>query len=509
MAEADVRSNMIPCTWTWTELESIAQKINPGFPSGKHNKVKRGIPHIRPMNISPKGHIDLSNLKYVEESDYEKLLKGDILFNNTNSPEMLGKTTYIKQDTNWAYSNHMTRIRLFLQYLEPAWVAFYLHHLFLNGFFKMNCVHHVNQASINSGFLSQKVPIPLAPFREQQRIIAKIEELFSRLDAGVEALQKAKAQLQRYRQSVLKAAVEGRLTAEWRNEHPDAEPASELINRIKKERDRLGVAQCKASIPLDLSELPALPRGWEWICAEQLSDFITKGTTPRSDKLHCGSGEIPFIKVYNLTFDGVLDFNVKPTFISLETHRKDLARSLVLPGDILINIVGPPLGKVSIVPDIYPEWNINQAIARFRPMAGYNRNFLSIALRTDLILGWAKRRSKATAGQFNLTLEICRDLPIPVPPVAEQNEIVFIVERCISGANDFDDVIEASIKHASCLRQSILKHAFEGKLLPQDHNDEPASILLERIRAERANCSPIRGSRTKRNNTNQMRLSND
>jgi type I restriction enzyme S subunit len=168
----------LPNGWIWTKLEVLAEKINPGFPSGKHNKENRGIPHIRPMNISLKGEIDLAIVKYVETSNYEPLLKGYVLFNNTNSPEMLGKTTYLRQDTNWAYSNHMTRIRLFQQFLEPAWVAYYLHFLFLNGFFKMNCVHHVNQASINSGFLSKKIPIPLAPLTEQRRIVARIEELF-------------------------------------------------------------------------------------------------------------------------------------------------------------------------------------------------------------------------------------------------------------------------------------------------------------------------------------------
>jgi type I restriction enzyme S subunit len=195
--------------------------------------------------------------------------------------------------------------------------------------------------------------------------------------------------------------------------------------------------------------------------------------------------EIPFIKVYNLTFDGTLDFSVKPTFVSGETHSGELARSLILPGDVLMNIVGPPLGKVSIVPDIYPEWNMNQAIARFRPFRGYDRKFLSCALRAEHILNWAVRRAKATAGQFNLTLQICRDLPLPLPPISEQRRIVAEVERRLSLVEALGASVEAALARAGRLRQAVLKQAFEGRLVPQDPDDEPASVLLERIRAER------------------------
>ena len=101
----------LPKSWIWTSLGYLAEKINPGFPSGKWKRdFEQGIPHLRPMNINIKGDIVLSNLKYVRRKDYDALLKDDILFNNTNSPKLLGKTTYIKKDTNWAYSNHMTRI---------------------------------------------------------------------------------------------------------------------------------------------------------------------------------------------------------------------------------------------------------------------------------------------------------------------------------------------------------------------------------------------------------------
>jgi type I restriction enzyme S subunit len=119
-----LEQSSLPQGWIWIRLEDISQKINPGFPSGKHNRNSQGIPHLRPMNINANGQIDLSDVKYVQFDDYDHLLKGDVLFNNTNSPELIGKTAYIKDNTNWAYSNHITRIRLNTSLINPAWISY-------------------------------------------------------------------------------------------------------------------------------------------------------------------------------------------------------------------------------------------------------------------------------------------------------------------------------------------------------------------------------------------------
>ena len=187
----------LPDGWAQATIGEIAERINSGFPSGKHNTEGIGVPHLRPMNISPNGEIDLSLVKYVEVSDYDALQEGDVLFNNTNSPVWLGKTAYIKKDTNWAYSNHMTRVRLQPEF-DSGWVAYALHHLFLIGFFRMNCRHHVNQASINTNFLSTQTAIPIPPLAEQHHIVAEIETQFTRLDAAVAALEHVQANLRPY-----------------------------------------------------------------------------------------------------------------------------------------------------------------------------------------------------------------------------------------------------------------------------------------------------------------------
>ena len=142
---------------------------------------------------------------------------------------------------------------------------------------------------------------------------------------------------------------------------------------------------------------------------------ITKGATPPGATGVSGTG-IPFLKVYNLTFDGSLDFTIEPTFLSSDAHSKELARSKVQEGDVLMNIVGPPLGKVSIVPAKFPSANINQAIARFRARKEISPRFIAAYLLSDWAQRWLGSRSKKTSGQQNLTLELCQTLPVPLPP---------------------------------------------------------------------------------------------
>jgi type I restriction enzyme, S subunit len=306
----------LPAGWVWMTIGEIAKQINSGFPSGQHNKESRGVPHLRPMNVSPKAEIDLSDLKYVEAKDYDPLLKGDVLFNNTNSPVWVGKTAYIKQDTNWAYSNHMTRIRLIDSGVSSAWVAYSLHYLFVTGYFRLHCRHHVNQASINTGFLSE-VKIPLAPLPEQQRIVAKIEEQFTRLDAGVAALKRAQANLKRYKAAVLKAACEGRLVAQDASD----EPASVLLERILARRgDPRGRPYVRANpgvraraslapTPPDVDRLPELPSGWCWATIDQLTRIVTKGSSPNWQGFDYQDAGIVFVSIWTFANFGALNLN--------------------------------------------------------------------------------------------------------------------------------------------------------------------------------------------------------
>ncbi len=253
-----------------------------------------------------------------------------------------------------------------------------------------------------------KISIPTIP--KQEQIIKQIEESLSQLDSAVETLNQTKQQLEVYRQAVLRKCFD-----------------------------------C----------------GYETRKLKELCFFITKGTTPAKKELFSGHGEIPFVKVYNLTFSNKLDFSIDPTFVSNATHKGFLKRSITYPGDVLMNIVGPPMGKVSIVPHDYPEWNINQAIARFRCGEKLNNKFLAYYLGFSDTIKKLKSKSKATAGQFNLTLEICREIEIPLPNIEEQQRIADEIDNRLCICDIIIDTINQSLQQAEALRQSILKQAFE------------------------------------------------
>jgi type I restriction enzyme S subunit len=303
----------------------------------------------------------------------------------------------------------------------------------------------------------------------QREIVAEIEKQFTRLEAGIAGLRRVQANLKRYRAAVLKAACEGKLVpteAELsRQEGRAYETGAQLLERILTERRQKwnGKSKYKEPVKPDAANIPILPEGWAWATAEQICEFITKGTTPHADKLRSGSGEVQFLKVYNLTFTGRLDHHYKPVFVDRRIHDGELARSKVKSGDVLINIVGPPLGQVSVVPDEIADANINQAIARFRPLNGVSNRFLSALLQSEPVMSWAIHRAKTTAGQANLTLQLCRELPLPVPPFAEQQRIVAEVERRLSVIEELEAVVNANLQRATGLRQSILQRSFKGE----------------------------------------------
>jgi type I restriction enzyme S subunit len=197
-------------------------------------------------------------------------------------------------------------------------------------------------------------------------------------------------------------------------------------------------------------------------------------------------GEVRFLKVGNLTFSGALDFSKENAYIDSAKHNSSVyARSRVYPGDVLMNLVGPPLGKVSVIPSNLEQSNVNQAIAIFRPLVGLDSSFLTMVLTTPTILDRIVRRAKQTSGQRNLTLDLARGLPIPLAPIAEQVELARRLKQSLSSIESLESDFSESEAELTQLNQSILAKALRGELVPQDPNDEPASELLARIRRMR------------------------
>lgn len=195
--------------------------------------------------------------------------------------------------------------------------------------------------------------------------------------------------------------------------------------------------------------------------AEEVCEYITKGTTPKSNEIIDEFNEelIPYLKVYNLSFDGSMLFNDKPQYVTLEIHNKLLARSKVYPNDVLMNIVGPPLGKFALVPNTFSEWNINQAMAIFRATKKISPIYLLHALKQPSVL---KPFIDSAVGvrQQNLSLLQCRNLQIPLPPLELQNQFADFVKQ----VDKLKFEMEKSLKELEDNFNSLMQKAFNGQL---------------------------------------------
>ena len=284
-------------------------------------------------------------------------------------------------------------------------------------------------------------PIPLPPLHEQYRIIAKIEELFSSLDKGIENLKIAQAQLRTYRQAVLKWAFEGKLTNE---DVKDGE----------------------------------LPEGWKWKRVSEISRVVRGGSPRPAGDPRYYNGIIPFLKVADLTKDEkvyltTFEYTIKEA--GLHKTRQ------IEPNTLLLTNSGATLGvpKICMI-----NATMNDGIAAFLDLDKRSLCYL--------FYFWvSKTRELRTinqgAAQPNLNTEIIKNYEVAFPPTfEEQSLIVSEIEKRLSVCNKLEESIAQSLLQAEALRQSILKKAFEGKLVPQDPDDEPASVLLQWIKAERA-----------------------
>jgi type I restriction enzyme S subunit len=342
--------------------------------------------------------------------------------------------------------------------------------------------------------------LPLPPLPEQHRIVEKIEELFSDLDVGVSALERAKANLKRYRASVLKSAVEGRLTEEWRKEHPQGEDGQMLLDRILRERrdkwekDQLAQFKKKGKEPPknwqskyeepsapDTSHLPKLPEGWVWATMPQLG-VLDRGRSrhrPRNAK-HLYGGKYPFIQTG--------DIRHANTFVRTYTQTYSdagLAQSRLWPAGTLCITIAANIAETAILTfdACFPD-----SVVGFLPADdSVSARFLEAFLCT--VQKYLEAYAPATA-QKNINLETLSEVAVPLPPPAEQEQIVALVEERLSQIDSAEKTIDAELIRSKRLRQSILKRAFEGQLVPQDPKDEPASVLLERIKATREQEQP-------------------
>ena len=342
----------------------------------------------------------------------------------------------------------------------PDYVAFFLQHAAASGSLKSmftgTTIKHLPKEKL------QLVLLPIAPFGEQQRIVTAVEEAFSKLDAGEAGLHKVRQLLKRMRESILTAAVTGRLIHRGPNE--------------LCETDRRSAERLERLIEVKL------PNAWDWVqTVDVLEVPLANGRSVRDRP-----GGFPVLRLTCLRNGSVDRSECKAG----EWNEAEAASYLIEKGDFLVSRGNGSLrlvGRGGLVVDESPAVAFPDTLIRLRTKQTLmNPRFLELVWASSLVRNVIESKARTTAGIYKINQAMIEEIELPLPPLREQDRIVLEVERECSFLNDCERTIDTGLARSAALRRSILKAAFEGKLVAQDPRDEPAAALLERIRAERA-----------------------
>ncbi len=501
----EVNSKELPKSWCWVKLGEICRQIetkNPNIdPESEFDYIDiASIDNTLKKIISPKRYLGKDT-----PSRARKLVKkNDIVFSTVRTYLMNIALVPTSLDGQIA-STGFCVIRVKKE-LNAKFVFYYsLSRQFVEPLNELQ--RGTSYPAVRDGDVFGQ-PFPLCASAEQHRIVEKIEELFSDLDKGIESLKTTQQQLKIYRQAVLKWAFDGRLTAKWREEKKqqgELKSADELLVQIKAEREKRDRTQLKEwneavktweangkqgkkpgkpkpskSFPLptnlEIRQLPVIPDEWCWVKAETISEVVRGGSPrPAGDPKYFG-GNIAWITVAELTKDeGIYLTQVKSFVTELG---KDKSR-YIQPGTLLLTNSGATLG----VPKITKIGGcINDGSVALLYVLESVKSYLYWFLKSQTE---NLRSINQGAAQPNLNTTIVKNIVVPFCDYEEQQQIVEEIEFRLSICDRLEATITENLQRAEALRQSILKQAFEGKLVPQDPNDEPAGQLIERIKQEK------------------------
>ena len=453
----DSELSPLPNGWTWTNLDSITQNLD-GKRVPVNDKERQKMKGTFPY-YGASGIIDYVN-------DY--LFDGVFLLIGEDGANLLSRSTpiaFLAKGKFWV-NNHAHILATYGQ-IPLQYVAFYINSISLALWVTGTAQPKLNQARMKT------IQVPLAPLEEQKRIVGKVEELFSFLDEGVGSLYAVQAQLKHYRQAVLKYAFEGKLTKDWRRKYKD---------QVTPNRNLLEDDTLKDELPsLNKPIIQKLPDGWFWIRLARIAASMKNGIY-RPPSFYVDDG-FACLRMYNIEKGTILWKNIKRMKLTSE----EIEEYGLRPGDILVNRVNSRelVGKSAVIseglePCVYESKNIRLRLVNEMSDSKYVAFWI-------LYYGqkYFNRNAQQTVGMASINQEQLGSMPIPFCSLLEQKLIVREIERQFSVADASDNTIFFCLKLAERLRQSVLKKAFEGRLVPQDPSDELAEKLLLRIENER------------------------
>ncbi len=495
----------LPRGWQKVCLPQIA-RVNPALDRGvAGDTVVVNFVPMRAVEPEGGGLLRPEVRPYGEvKKGYTAFLSGDVIMAKITPCMENGKTTVVPElPGSVCFGSTEFHVMRPENGVEARWIANFLLQHEVRRAAQRAMGGGVGQMRVPSAFL-ETAEIPLPPTAEQLRIADALDELLSDLDAGVAGIERVLAKLGQYRAAVLKAAVQGALTADWRKKHRKVEPASALHTRILAERRRRWEedqlrkfkeagkeppknwkARFQELAAPDTTDLPPLPEGWCWATVEQLAahdaNAITDG--PFGSKLktehYCETGP-RVIRLQNIK-DGY--FADEKAHIP-QTRFEELKKHKIEAGDIVIAGLSDSPPRACIIPATVGPAIVKADCIRFKPHQSVSPTCLNFFLNSAPTRGRMKIVVHGV-GRPRLNLGEIKAIVLPLPPPDEQDEIAETVEDQLSVLDHLEADLEAKLKSAQALRQSILRHAFTGQLVPQDPKDEPAAELLKRIAAER------------------------
>lgn len=476
----------LPSTWSWSTINAACLKVQDGTHFSPQNQLAQGAyRYITAKNVRPSG-LDLSDVSYLAEDEHRVIYKrcdpkkGDVLLvkDGVNTGDAAVNT--LEEEFSLLSSVCLLRPRPAILYSQ--FLRYYLlspvGYRMLTGQMTGTAIKRIILGRIKES------PVPIAPLDEQRTIVAEIEKQFSRLDEAVANLKRVKANLKRYKASVLKSAVEGKLTEEWRKQHPNVEPASKLLECIFTERRAKWKKKSKEQVEPDVSDLPLLPEGWIWTSLDNIvEDSLIGLDRGRAQQSNSPGSGVPYIKMNNVTVDGRVFYR---NLAFVQASGEEQARYSLCDGDLLFNTRNSKelVGKVGLVRNP-PQGSVyNNNLMRIRMPIGIEAAFICAQMCSH---GFRMKMELVKKATTNVAAVYAKDLfplTLALPPTAEQQHIVAEVERRLSVIEELDATVEANLTRADRLRQSILQQAFSGRLLSEKGHAGSSDSHLPLLAAE-------------------------